>query len=71
LLPPDRPPAFFRVAKYLLLTGVVIFAASTVLVPLNSSAKPILDGWIVSTTSASALWVRAAAQRCCRSHSRA
>src|SRR5450432_3175758 len=46
LLPRDRPPALFRVAKYLLLTGVVVFAASTVLVPLDSSARPILDGWL-------------------------
>jgi diguanylate cyclase (GGDEF)-like protein len=45
-LPPERPPAFFRFAKYLLLTGVLVFAASTFLVPLHSSAKPILDGWL-------------------------
>src|SRR5450631_4086640 len=46
LLPPDRPPPFFRWAKYLLLTGVVVFAASTVLVPLDSTAKPIFEGWL-------------------------
>jgi diguanylate cyclase (GGDEF)-like protein len=46
LLPPDQPPAFFRWAKLVLLTGVVVFAASTVFVPLRSSAKPILDGWL-------------------------
>ncbi|HEY5051404.1 MAG TPA: hypothetical protein VII50_10920, partial [Acidothermaceae bacterium] len=46
LLPPDRPPALFRWAKYLLLTGVVVFAASTVLVPTDSSARPFLDGWL-------------------------
>ena len=46
LLPPDRPPPFFRWAKYLLLTGVVVFAASTVLVPTGSSARPFLDGWL-------------------------
>jgi diguanylate cyclase len=46
LLPPERPPALFRFAKYLLLTGVVVFAASTVLVPTGSSARPFLDGWL-------------------------
>ena len=46
LLPPERPPALFRWAKYLLLTGVLVFAGSTVLVPIDSSAKPILDGWL-------------------------
>jgi diguanylate cyclase (GGDEF)-like protein len=46
LLPPDRPPALFRFAKLLLLTGVVVFAASTVLVPTGSSARPFLDGWL-------------------------
>jgi diguanylate cyclase (GGDEF)-like protein len=46
LLPPERPPAFFRFAKYVLLTGVVVFAASTVLVPVDSSARPFLDGWL-------------------------
>jgi diguanylate cyclase len=46
LLPPERPPVFFRWAKLVLLTGVVAFAASTVFVPLHSSAKPILDGWL-------------------------
>src|SRR5450631_2077829 len=44
LLPPDRPPPLFRWARYLLLTGVVVFAASTVLVPTGSSARPYLDG---------------------------
>jgi len=46
LLPPERPPAFFRWAKLLLLAGVLVFAASTVLVPTTSSAKPFLDGWL-------------------------
>jgi diguanylate cyclase (GGDEF)-like protein len=46
LLPPDRPPALFRWAKLVLLTGVVAFAASTVFVPIDSTAKPILDGWL-------------------------
>jgi diguanylate cyclase (GGDEF)-like protein len=52
LLPPERPPAFFRYARYLLLTGVLVFAASTVLVPLHSSAKPILDGWLYNSLTA-------------------
>ncbi|HEY0870240.1 MAG TPA: bifunctional diguanylate cyclase/phosphodiesterase [Acidothermaceae bacterium] len=46
LLPPDRPPPLFRWAKYLLVIGVAIFAASTFVVPLTSSAKPIFDGWL-------------------------
>jgi diguanylate cyclase (GGDEF)-like protein len=46
LLPPERPPVVIRWAKYLLLAGVVAFAASTVFVPLHSSAKPFLDGWL-------------------------
>jgi diguanylate cyclase len=52
LLPPERPPTFFRFARYLLLTGVLIFAASTLLVPLHSSAKPILDGWLYNSLTA-------------------
>jgi len=46
LLPPERPPAFFRWAKLLLLTGVLVFAASAALVPTSSSARPFLDGWL-------------------------
>ena len=30
LLPPDRPPPLFRWARYLLLTGVVVFAIEQV-----------------------------------------
>jgi diguanylate cyclase (GGDEF)-like protein len=51
LLPPERPPAFFRWAKLLLLTGVIVFAGSTVLVPIDSSAKPILDGWLYDSVT--------------------
>ena len=51
LLPPERPPVFFRWAKLLLLTGVLVFAGSTVLVPIGSSAKPILDGWLYDSVT--------------------
>ena len=42
---------FFRWAKLLLLTGVVVFAGSTVLVPIDSTAKPILDGNVTLITA--------------------
>jgi diguanylate cyclase len=45
-LPPARAPRIFRNAQRLLLVGVVVFAASTVVLPTSSSARPFLDGWL-------------------------